>query len=564
MKPSYITKILFCLKISKSINLFFLTSILLSIVFCLEFLSIGSLTLIFNFLGDSSNTDSILMKIGLIKLDNYLRQDIKVFSIFVILIFLIKNIILLTVIFLENYFVLKLNTNLSKSLYNHYTNKNLLFFKNNNSSLLFRNMTEIKRIGGLFKTLQLFMREVIIVFSMITIMLFANPILTSYLLFTLIISIACFYFLYKNFSNKFGKEFQKEDGNRIKSFYEGIDSNRESKIYDISNFLKGVYLNALIKVEKSILKTNILTSIPKIYFELIAIISFMIIIYISFEDNNLIYMLSIFAIATLKLLPSFQSIVSNFGFINFYNVALNLIYDEFKNNEFKQNEFSYNYRESNFSSLNFSNIHFKYPEKEAIINKLNLEIKKNDKICIFGESGSGKSTLLDIISGLIEPTSGDILLNGQIIKNPIEKIKIGFIPQDVFIYDSNIVKNITLDFNMRNLDQNLLDSSIKAAQLNDLFDKGNIENNIITGQSGKKISGGQKQRIGIARALYHNFEILLLDEFTNSLDKENEKKIFNLVLSLNKTIICVTHNKDNFQYFDRVYLLKDKKLKVWK
>lgn len=564
MKPSYITKILFCLKISKSINLFFLTSILLSIVFCLEFLSIGSLTLIFNFLGDSSNTESILMKIGLIKLDNYLRQDIKVFSIFVILIFLIKNIILLTVIFLENYFVLKLNTNLSKSLYNHYTNKNLLFFKNNNSSLLFRNMTEIKRIGGLFKTLQLFMREVIIVFSMITIMLFANPVLTSYLLFTLIISIACFYFLYKNFSNKFGKEFQKEDGNRIKSFYEGIDSNRESKIYNISNFLKGVYLNALIKVEKSILKTNILTSIPKIYFELIAIISFMIIIYISFEDNNLIYMLSIFAIATLKLLPSFQSIVSNFGFINFYNVALNLIYDEFKNNEFKQNEFLYNNRESNFSSLNFSNIHFKYPEKEAIINKLNLEIKKNDKICIFGESGSGKSTLLDIISGLIEPSSGDILLNGHIIKNPIEKIKIGFIPQDVFIYDSNIVKNITLDFNMCNLDHNLLDSSIKAAQLNDLFDKGNIENNIITGQSGKKISGGQKQRIGIARALYHNFEILLLDEFTNSLDKENEKKIFNLVSSLNKTIICVTHNKDNFQYFDRVLLLKDKKLKVWK
>ena len=564
MKPSYITKILFCLKISKSINLFFLTSILLSIVFCLEFLSIGSLTLIFNFLGDSSNTESILMKIGLIKLDNYLRQDIKVFSIFVILIFLIKNIILLTVIFLENYFVLKLNTNLSKSLYNHYTNKNLLFFKNNNSSLLFRNMTEIKRIGGLFKTLQLFMREVIIVFSMITIMLFANPVLTSYLLFTLIISIACFYFLYKNFSNKFGKEFQKEDGNRIKSFYEGIDSNRESKIYNISNFLKGVYLNALIKVEKSILKTNILTSIPKIYFELIAIISFMIIIYISFEDNNLIYMLSIFAIATLKLLPSFQSIVSNFGFINFYNVALNLIYDEFKNNEFKQNEFLYNNRESNFSSLNFSNIHFKYPEKEAIINKLNLEIKKNDKICIFGESGSGKSTLLDIISGLIEPSSGDILLNGHTIKNPIEKIKIGFIPQDVFIYDSNIVKNITLDFNMCNLDQNLLDSSIKAAQLNDLFDKGNIENNIITGQSGKKISGGQKQRIGIARALYHNFEILLLDEFTNSLDKENEKKIFNLVSSLNKTIICVTHNKDNFQYFDRVLLLKDKKLKVWK
>ncbi len=564
MKPRYITKILFCLKISKSINLFFLTSILLSIVFCLEFLSIGSLTLIFNFLGDSSNTESILMKIGLIKLDNYLRQDIKVFSIFVIFIFLIKNIILLTVIFLENYFVLKLNTNLSKSLYNHYTNKNLLFFKNNNSSLLFRNMTEIKRIGGLFKTLQLFMREVIIVFSMITIMLFANPVLTSYLLFTLIISIACFYFLYKNFSNKFGKEFQKEDGNRIKSFYEGIDSNRESKIYNISNFLKGVYLNALIKVEKSILKTNILTSIPKIYFELIAIISFMIIIYISFEDNNLIYMLSIFAIATLKLLPSFQSIVSNFGFINFYNVALNLIYDEFKSNEFKQNEFLYNNRESNFSSLNFSNIHFKYPEKEAIINKLNLEIKKNDKICIFGESGSGKSTLLDIISGLIEPSSGDILLNGHIIKNPIEKIKIGFIPQDVFIYDSNIVKNITLDFNMCNLDQNLLDSSIKAAQLNDLFDKGNIENNIITGQSGKKISGGQKQRIGIARALYHNFEILLLDEFTNSLDKENEKKIFNLVSSLNKTIICVTHNKDNFQYFDRVLLLKDKKLKVWK
>lgn len=564
MKPSYISKILFCLKISKSINLFFLTSILLSIVFCLEFLSIGSLTLIFNFLGDSGNTDSILMKIGLIKLDNYLRQDIKVFSLFVILIFLIKNFILLIVIFLENYFVLKLNYNLSRSLYDHYINKNLLFFKNNNSSLLFRNMTEIKRIGSLFKTLQLFMREIIIVFSMITIMLFANPVLTLYLLFALVISITCFYFLYKKFSNKFGKEFQKEDGNRIKSFYEGIDSNRESKIYNITNFLKEMYLNALIKVEKSILKTNILTSVPKIYFELIAIISFMIIIFISFKDNNLIYMLSIFAIATLKLLPSFQSIVSNFGFINFYNVALNLIYDEFKNNNFQQNQFSYTLRESNFSSLDYRKIHFKYPEKETILRDLNLEIRKNDKICIFGESGSGKSTLLDIISGLIEPSSGDILLNGNVIKSPIEKIRIGFIPQEVFIYDSNIIKNITLDFKMNNLDQNLLDSSIKGAQLTNLFDKGNLEKEVITGQSGKKISGGQKQRVGIARALYHNFEILLLDEFTNSLDKENEKKIFNLVTSLNKTIICVTHNKDNFQYFDKVLLLKDKKLKVWK
>ena len=108
-----------------------------------------------------------------------------------------------------------------------------------------------------------------------------------------------------------------------------------------------------------------------------------------------------------------------------------------------------------------------------------------------------------------------------------------------------------------------MDSS-KGAQLTNLFDKGNLEKEVITGQSGKKISGGQKQRVGIARALYHNFEILLLDEFTNSLDKENEKKIFNLVTSLNKTIICVTHNKDNFQYFDKVLVLKDKKLKVWK
>ena len=170
---------------------------------------------------------------------------------------------------------------------------------------------------------------------------------------------------------------------------------------------------------------------------------------------------------------------------------------------------------------------------------------------------------MDIISGLIEPP-GDILLNGNVIKSPIEKIRIGFIPQEVFIYDSNIIKNITLDFKMNNLDQNLLDSSIKGAQLTNLFDKGNLEKEVITGQSGKKISGGQKQRVGIARALYHNFEILLLDEFTNSLDKENEKKIFNLVTSLNKTIICVTHNKDNFQYFDKVLVLKDKKLKVWK
>ena len=244
-------------------------------------------------------------------------------------------------------------------------------------------------------------------------MLFTNTKLTVFLILILMLSLATFYFLYKNFSKRFGKEFQIEDGKRIRSFYEGIESYRESKIYKISNFLKRNFLISLKKVEKAILKTNILTSLPKIYFELIAIISFMLIIYFLFDKPNSIYVLSIFAITTLKLLPSFQSIVSNFGFINFYNVALNLVYNEFNNKKDNQPLNLNEEKKITFHSMKLNKINFEYPNKEKLINELNLEINKNDKICIFGESGSGKSTLLDIMTGLIEPSSGKIHINNR-------------------------------------------------------------------------------------------------------------------------------------------------------
>ena len=562
-------KIKFILQFSEEKKLFYLTFLILSAIFILEFISIGTLPIFINII-IKNKIDFNLGFIDLQIISSYIRNNLLSSCLLLVLLYFIKNIFMLLAVYTENIFTFKVVVNLSKKLYEHYTDKNLLFFKKSNSSDLYRNFSELKRIGALLRTLQLFMREFLIIVSMLTLLTLINWKVTLLTSFILISTTYVFFMFYRKISYKIGKEFQENDGKRIKSFYQGVDSVKESRIYGLTNSLKKIFYISLQKVEFIIVKTNIIATLPRVFFEIIAIIFFGLLVFLSFEvfemdKNRSIYFITIFATVLIRLLPSFQQLSSNFSYINFFIPALDLIYKELNDKTLmhksllKMSGNTY----SKFQNLKISNLYFDYDDGEKLLSNINLEISKNEKIGIYGESGSGKSTLIEIIAGLITPSSGKIFINNLDIYSSDIKLNIGYIPQSVYLYDTTIKQNINLDFlnNLKTSDDEKIKKTISESQLTTLINKNLSGVNSKVGQLGKMISGGQIQRIGIARALYKDSDLLILDEFTSSLDIDNEKKVMDIVNSFtDKTIILVSHKSNLFKNFDKVYELKDHEL----
>ena len=190
-----------------------------------------------------------------------------------------------------------------------------------------------------------------------------------------------------------------------------------------------------------------------------------------------------------------------------------------------------------------------------VLKNFSLEIIKGQRVLIYGKSGNGKSTLIDIISGFYENYDGEIYLDNKLIKGKINwGIKLGYLTQSFFILDDSILNNILLN---EDLDENRLRDVINICQLNKTIDSKKNGLSTIIGERGGMLSGGEKQRIGLARALYRNPDVLILDEPTSSLDAQTANGFIDAVLKLDNrlTIIMVTHDKKFENKFDKIVKL---------
>ena len=217
------------------------------------------------------------------------------------------------------------------------------------------------------------------------------------------------------------------------------------------------------------------------------------------------------------------------------------------------------------NQIKFENVFFSHENSNAkILQNISLEIRQGQKIGIIGKSGAGKSTLIDLILGLIKPTKGNIFIDGLILNENLEPWQklIGYVPQDIYLLDDTIRNNIAFGLNANDIDQEVILKSIEISRLKDYVGSLEKKENTVIGNRGIKISGGQKQRIGIARALYHDPRILILDEATSSLDAINERKIMEEIYSTseNITLIIITHRHKSVSRCDKVYLLDNGKI----
>ena len=196
---------------------------------------------------------------------------------------------------------------------------------------------------------------------------------------------------------------------------------------------------------------------------------------------------------------------------------------------------------------------------------LNLRINQGEMNCIIGETGSGKSTLFNIMLGLLEPKSGNVFFNNENIKKDITKWynSISLVSQDPYLFEASIKKNITFNIADETIDEEKLKNAIYTTALSETINKlpDGLDTQINT--QAINLSGGEKQRIALARAIYKNSEILFLDEFTNAIDDETEKKIMqNLKKLKNKTFIIISHKKNTIDQCDKVWRLDRGKISL--
>ena len=364
--------------------------------------------------------------------------------------------------------------------------------------------------------------------------------------------------------------FQNLDKNKklIQNILENISA---SKIIRLS-LKQEFYINKLKKNLHLFLKNNLIFStlslMPKVWIEIFSIIGICLFLFIleksDYDKNYIITYLGFISLSLIRIIPSIMRISNSFQSLKYTSAAIEKIRDDV--------ELIYNSKENlSLDNLIFKkklvlqNVGFKFKNvNKWIFKNINLEIKNKENILIRGESGSGKTSLINIISGLYRPEEGNIFLDDKRLKN--EEIRplsnLSYVTQDTFLFDDSIKNNIAMGLEDNQLDIIKIREIINKVELDNLISslEDGLDTNI--GERGAKLSGGQAQRIGIARALYNDPDILILDEATNSLDKENEFKIFEILKKLKDqiSIIMISHNPVENIIFDKKYELNNGKL----
>jgi len=364
-----------------------------------------------------------------------------------------------------------------------------------------------------------------------------------------------------------GKQRQFLDSQKIKYAQESLLGIKEIKIYNKEKYFEKMFSEKVFSRETIQHKMRVIGPLPRFFVEILSITFFLSVIYFLFDTtenfSETIPEIAFFVASFIRLVPACIKIINNFQTLRLSQPILNNLYNEFSMNVKKIEEKNI-YKKIEFNkNIILNNIYFSYRNSDQnVFENLSLNIKKGELIGIIGKSGEGKSTLLDILSGLIEPKKGEILIDEvkQKIFNSTWIEKIGYVTQRNFIIDDTVEKNITFEDHQK--DKTKFEECLKMSKVIEFVNELPNGKDTNLGERGLMISGGQSQRISIARSLYKNSDIIIFDEATSALDRETSEDILKDILSLRKikTVIFATHQINMLKDFDHIYEIKNKKL----
>lgn len=375
----------------------------------------------------------------------------------------------------------------------------------------------------------------------------------------------------QNFVNRIGKESVKVNEARFIALNEAFSAAKEIKL----GGLEKIYIERFSDPSKILAKNTallaIIGQIPRFALEATTFGGMILVtLYLMSQSGNFTSaapILALYAFAGYRLMPALQQIYSSVTLLNFTVPALNSVYDDLKSLQpygLSKTEKALPLKKD----ITLKNLHYNYPNaSRTALKDINFSIQARSTVGLVGSTGSGKTTTVDIILGLLEAQKGTLEVDGKEINKynrTAWQQTIGYVPQQIFLSDNSVAANIAFGVDTKDINQDAVEHASKIANLHEfIINELPSQYQTTVGENGIRLSGGQRQRIGIARALYHNPQILILDEATSALDNLTERAVMEAVQKLRKniTIIIIAHRLSTVKNCDNIFLLEKGELK---
>lgn len=374
-----------------------------------------------------------------------------------------------------------------------------------------------------------------------------------------------------------GEHSRVSQGTLYKWILQSVSGIKDVKVLNKEAFFTEKYRISATDYAEDQIKNNVLTNLPRLLIETVAIVGILGYVAISMmlgvDTATLLPLITAFALAAMRLLPSVNRVNTYMANISYYESALDYIYENVNVLQLREQERLDEYALTHKNELKITlqdkielnDICYRYPNTDKdIFNHAHMTIPVGKSVGVVGASGAGKTTIVDVLLGLLELQGGTITSDGTNIFDNYGAwlAHIGYIPQTIYMLDDSIRNNIVFGVNEKDIDDKRVWEVLEQAQMKAFVEELPDKLDSQIGERGVRISGGQRQRLGIARALYHDPELLIFDEATSALDNDTETAIMEAIDTLHgqKTMVIIAHRLRTIENCDIIYEVKDGKI----
>ena len=573
-----VIKQLFVLLTDKQLKQFYLLQVLVVIMAFTELLGIASIAPFMALVGDISilETNGVFAQLYQLSGLNNPMDFLFYTGVIVLVMLTFSTVISMFTTWRLSIFGARIGTEIADRLYSYYMQQSWQFHASGSSAQLTKQVsTEAARISSQIVQPLMIMNSklVLALFISISIVIY-DPVIAILGLFIFSLAYFVLYRLVRQKLESNGQQLSEVSTQRFRLMNEGFGGIKDVLLLNRSHdFITRFHDSG--KVFARAQGTNIaISQVPRYFIELIAfgaMIS-LVLVLIKVHSGNLgevLPILAVYALAAFKLLPALQQIYSSLSQIKGNTAAFEAVKDDLERSFDSQKTSSDTVVSTPIDlkrSIKLSNIEFSYPGKERpAVDGVNMSIPVNSVIGLVGSSGSGKSTLIDLLLGLLTPQQGGIYVDDIRITADNKRAwqdLLGFVPQSIFLSEGSIAENIAFGIPAKDISLKQVNKALNLANLTELVEQLPDGVNTRVGERGVQLSGGQRQRIGIARALYHEAEVLVFDEATSALDGITEKIVMDAIheFSGQKTIIMIAHRLKTVEKCDLIYFMEHGKI----
>lgn len=504
------------------------------------------------------------------------NQIVYVIAALIILVYILKNGMILLVNYYQTNYRNTLEKDLSVQMLSSYMKRPYTFFLDINSSEIMRGVTsDISGIAAILDSFSGFLAEAMTCVLIGMFVIYLNPFMAFYLLIIAALTALLIILVFKKKISVCGVETRDAFAKRYQHAYQAVTGIKEITVMQRRKAFVDKYEQASEKARKYNNIYLFINKMPSRLVETVFLGSLVILVCISMQDaksqTDFISVLGALAVAAVRILPSISNIANYINGLVYSRPALENAYTNIMEarkynlpdeQPEKIGEAKHLELQSMQNVINVEKVYWRYkPTLPYVLKELSLEIRRGEAVALIGSSGAGKTTLADVMLGLLKPQKGQVLVDGRDVFEMLPQWSrmVGYVPQSVFLIDDTIRNNIAFGIPEEEQDEDKIWHALEQAQLKEVVKELELGLDTIVGERGIKFSGGQRQRIAIARALYYNPDILILDEATSALDTETETAVMESIEALRgkKTLVIVAHRLSTIRKCDKIYEVKD-------